>query len=67
MMTCLLVSVQTAQLPEAEGKNWKLMIDPVIKGKGHTKVIRYGGTLDGPDVRMEQIFSSLIRSHSSSI
>lgn len=58
-------NVQAAQLPEAQGKNWKLMIDPVIKGKGHTKVIRYGGTLDGPDEKPAVIkdprFGSIMR------
>ncbi|KAL5257106.1 hypothetical protein ACHWQZ_G012141 [Mnemiopsis leidyi] len=58
-------NVQTAQLPEAEGKNWKLIIDPVIKGKGHTKVIRYGGTLDGPDEKPAVVkdprFGSIMR------
>ena len=44
-------TVQT-DLPEAQGKNWKLMLDPFLKakGQGHAKVIRYGGRLEGPDV-----------------
>jgi len=37
---------------EHKGKNWKLLIDPFIKGKTHEKVVRFGGTLDGPDVSL---------------
>ena len=35
-----------------EGRDWKLMIDPSIKGKTYSKVVRYGGLMEGPGVSL---------------
>eukprot|EP00116_Pleurobrachia_bachei_P017903 sb/3478165/ len=51
--------------PENDGRNWKLMIDPALKGKSTQKVIRYEGVLEGPNVSVTIQLSGQCSDHSS--
>ena len=38
-------------------RNYKLIIDPVLKGRGHQKIYRFDGEFDGVSPVLEQVDS----------
>ena len=50
ILLCFVVPNGEHQLKASQGerkRNYKLLIDPVLKGRGHQKIYRFDGEFDG--------------------